>query len=336
LVAERRGAHRAHHKGGTAALGHGDILGLRSDERRHGEREPGIGTDYASRHVRYAHRVSANVRRLHPVARITAAGGARQIHVIEAPLITERRRARRADGKHRRAARVHRLILGLSGNPGRQVHREHRHRAGDAAGHVDHQHRIIARIAGLHPGAGVRAAVGPRDIDFVAPPLVAERGRPAGRDGKQGGASLVHRLALGLGADCRRHVHRQHRVSAGDVPPGIGHHHRVVTGIARLNIVARITAARGTADIHAIPPPLVAERCGAGGADGERGGAAGGHLLILRLRGNGRRHHGRGINQLDGIGHDIQLPRKPVGDLNIARRAGGKIPGAQQIKFAAV
>src|SRR5581483_4411038 len=177
-------------------------------------------------------------------------------------------------------------------------------RAGDGAGNVCDDHRVTGGIGGLHRGETKRGRGGAGDIaavvenSIVLEPLITERRGSGSCDSEADIRAGKHRERGGRDGNAGRHRSRIHGEQGG-LTGGRAHHVAdsylvLLAGVCDLDIGNRKRGseaagdARAVNEVGAIPQPLITERGGSRGGDGETGVCGGDQSLALWLGENGR------------------------------------------------
>ena len=349
LICQRRGAGGRHGESNIAACENGGADGRGGDGRRnrHGERGRRAG-DCAER-VGNRDGITGGISggrggngqcrggRTGNVAAI------RQRRAVFQPLIKERRGASGGHGESGVATGDDRDIRRRCGDGGRGNNRERRDGTRDAAREIGDDHRKVSGVGGRQGGdrqvAGINAGVfrSVRDARAIFEPEIIERPGAGGRYRKIRAAADGLRLRRGRTRDDRRRNHRERRRRAGGGADSVADQHGIISRIRRADASERERGGVRAGNIarigerRTILRPIICQRRGATGSDGERGIFSGNDIRSSRLTGNGR---SRGRDRTaDGDrygGADGTIPRTAASDGNriATRRCRRSINGA--------
>ena len=343
LICQRRGAGGRHGESNIAACENGGADGRGGDGRRnrHGERGRRAG-DCAER-VGNRDGITGGISggrggngqcrggRTGNVAAI------RQRRAVFEPLIKERCGASGGHSECGVGTGDDRDTRWRRGDGRRGNDRERRDGTRDAAREIGDDHRKVSGVRRRQGGdrqvAGINTGVfrSVRDGRAVFEPEIIERRGTGGRHRKIRAAADGLRLRRGRSCDDRRRNYRERRRRAGDGADGVADQHGIISRIRRADASERERGGVRAGNIarigerRTILRPIICQRRGATGSDGERGIFSGNDIRSSRLPGDGR---SRGRNRsADGDGDSLRKLRIAGADAGDARLVSSRRGG---------
>ena len=191
-------------------------------------------------------------------------------------------------------------MAGDDGTGGRGDERQRREGTGDTPGRIGHDDLEGTDVGGEHWQEGERGVTRTGNDDAIFPPLVGRRWGATRGHGERGTAADDRNLRAGLAGDhrCGRHLDGAERdggSGGAGATGGVADDDVVVADVGRSDARQRENVARGPGKREVFLEPLVGERTGAGGDNGERERATRNDRAARRRLGDdGRRDHDDG------------------------------------------